>query len=112
MRLFPKDKGVIHHTAKDSGADFFASDISPTQTPCTFRSMVVVSVTTRLSATINHDGSDEMTVHFNAGSDLTADCVYIFDLLVHQGDTVNYEVNDAIDVEIFRVQEIPFGDVT
>ena len=107
MSHYPINRGLIQDTAKTSGADFFATDLSPKFSPSTFRIMISVDTATRLSATIEND-STEMTAHFNAGVDLTADCLYIFDLLVHQGDTVNFEVDDTVNVDICRVQEIDF----
>ena len=73
--------------------------------------MIVVSQATKLYAAVSHDAANEKKMVFNGNQDLAANTVYIFDLLVHQGDTVNYEVDDDSTTVWCRVQEIPFGGV-
>ncbi len=107
---YPINKGVIHGVSKESGVDFFTSHITPKNYPCTLRAQIIVSTGTKFYAAILHDGAGEKKVVFNGNQDLVADTVYIFDLLVSQGDTVNYEVDDTVTVYC-RVQEIPFGSV-
>ena len=106
---YPIDKGVIHGVSKDSGTDFFTSHISPKYTPCVFRAQIIVSKATKFYAAVLHDNAGEKKAVFNGNQDLIADTVYIFDLLVNQGDTVNYEVDDASTTVYCRVHEIPFG---
>ena len=106
---YPINKGVIHKVAKDASADFFTSHLSPKETPCVFRAQIIVSQATKFYAAILHDGADEIKAVFNGDQDLVANTVYIFDLLVSQGDTVNYEINDNATTIYCRVHEIPIG---
>lgn len=106
---YPIDKGVIHGTSKDATEDFFTSFITPKYTPCVFRAQIIVSKATKFYAAILHDGANEKKVVFNGDQDLIANTLYIFDLMVSQGDTVNYEVDDASTTIHCRVHEIPTG---
>ena len=91
-----------------ASTNWLISDIIPTNTPTTFRIEVAVSIAGNFSATITNGGNSQ-TVIFNvlAGPILIAGGVYIFDLLVHNGDSVNfiYSTTGGI-IQILRVQEI------
>jgi hypothetical protein len=110
--MYPINKGLIHGTSKDSGTDFFTSHLEPKNTPCVFRAQIIVSKATKFYAAILHDGADEKKAVFNGDQDLIANTIYVFDLLVNQGDTVNYEVDDASTDVWCRVHEIPTGSAT
>uniref|UniRef100_A0A6M3KFH5 Uncharacterized protein n=1 Tax=viral metagenome TaxID=1070528 RepID=A0A6M3KFH5_9ZZZZ len=107
--LEPIQKARIHNTAIVSGVDFLTVDLSPSKPPSLFRIMISVSAVTRLSMNLMVSGADAVTSHFNQGTDLTANCIYMFDVLVGSLDTINFIVNDDVTINDFTVQEITAG---
>jgi len=102
----PLDKGVIHNTAYVTPDDFFAAALAPTNTPCRFRCAGAFSVAGVLDVTITR-ALNTQTMHFNHGVVLTADCLFEFDVLVEDGDTINYQYGINCNILTFRVLEIP-----
>jgi len=106
-KFIPIEKVVIHNQALPiANTNWLPSDITPTNAPTLFRIEVAVSKAGRFSATITR-GGDTQVVEFNNGSNINADTINIFDLLVHSGDSINfrYSVTNAA-IRILRVQEI------
>jgi len=105
----PIEKGVIHNVALPLvNTDLFATALSPTNTPTLFRVMVAMSVVGNFNATITRGGST-MIVTLNPvpGPALVADGLYIFDILVHSGDTVNFQYSATGGmIHVIRIQEI------
>ena len=105
----PIEKGVIHNTALPAAnADLFAAVLTPTNTPCTFRVQVAISVAGNINVTITRGGNTQtLTLNVVPGPALVADGLYNFDMLVHDGDTINYQYTATGGItRIFRVQEI------
>ena len=96
-----------HGVAETANTDILASDITPTNTPCLFRVMVMLETTGVFSAILK-SATVSKTLKFNAGNSLLANCAYIFDILVHSGDTVNFQTDTSGNVTI-RTQEIVGG---
>ena len=107
--LEPIQKARIHNTAILSGVDFLTTDLSPSKPPSLFRIMISVDGATRFSMTLMLSGAGAITSHFNQGTDLTANCLYMFDVLVGSLDTINFLVNDNVTINEFTVQEITAG---
>uniref|UniRef100_A0A6H1ZXG0 Uncharacterized protein n=1 Tax=viral metagenome TaxID=1070528 RepID=A0A6H1ZXG0_9ZZZZ len=107
--LKPIQKARIHNIAVSSGADFLATDLSPSKPPTLFRVMISVDTATRFSAYLIFNGADVVISHFNQGIDLVANCLYIFDILVGSLDTINFIVDDDVTINDFTVQEITAG---
>lgn len=105
----PIDKAILQDVDLPmADTDWLKNDLIPTSTPTDFRIQTSVSVPGNFFAVITNGGNTQV-VTFNAvpGPALVADGVYIFDLLVHSGDTVNfrYSATGGI-IRILRVQEI------
>jgi len=104
--LSPLARAEVHNVAAYvAGADILAADLAPLNTPCLFRIAVgfnaagILSVDiTRAAVTVNQQ--------FNHGVVLPANCLFMFDHLVHAGDTINYQYNANCTIQTFRVQEI------
>lgn len=107
--IIPIEKASLHNVPLPViNTNWLSSNIVPTRTPTTFRIEVAVSISGNFSAAITNRG-DTQVVTFNvvAGPTLTANGVYIFDLLVHSGDTVNFRYSTTgANIQILRVQEI------
>ncbi|GAI40187.1 unnamed protein product, partial [marine sediment metagenome] len=58
-----------------------------------------------LNSPLTKDSSTQQ-LKLNSAGNLTADAVYIFDILVHSGDTVNFQHSAGASLKVLRVQEI------
>ena len=106
-RLVPLAVASQHGVAETADTDILATDITPTNTPCLFRIMVMLETAGVFSA-ILINATVSKTLKLNAGNSLTASCAYMFDILVHSGDTVNFQTSVGGNVTL-RVQEIVGG---
>ena len=57
------------------------------------------------SAMVTKESSQQQLM-FNSAGNLVADAVYIFDVLVHSGDSVNFQHSANATLKVLRVQEI------
>lgn len=108
LKALPLEQANFHNTSKNSGVDFLASVLTPGDPPCLFRITVCIDTAAVFKAKITKSANTQ-TVEFNSGAQLVAAALYIFDMLVHSGDTVNFNVDQNVTVQIFRVQEIVWG---
>lgn len=106
VRFPPIEKAVLHDRVLPAiGANFIATDIIPTNTPSSYIVQVAISVAGIFYATITNTG-DTQVVTFNSGVALVAGALYIFEILVHSGDTINFRYSTTTGtIQILRVQE-------
>ncbi len=102
-------KGRVYNTAyAGGGADVFAADISPTYTPTTFR--VSVTIDTAVTCIVVRDnGAAEVDSELNAGTALTADAEFSFDISMTENEAFNLEFGGACQILYLVVLEIPGG---
>jgi len=103
--LSPLARAEMQNVAVVGGADILGAAIAPLNTPCLFRVQVGFLGAGVFSATITRAGNTQIQ-HFNHGVVLTADCIFMFDLLVHSGDTINYRYSVNTTLQTLRLQEI------
>ena len=103
--LTPLEKANEHNATITADNDILARDITPSNPPCLFRVMVCLNTAGVFSAMITKAGSEQQ-FKFNSASNLTADAGYMFDLLVHSGDSINFQHSAAATLKTLRVQEI------
>lgn len=104
--MSPLARAELHNVAGYiAGADILGADLAPLNTPCLFRLTAgfdtagILSVdVTRAAVTVNQQ--------FNHGVVLPANCLFMFDHLVHSGDTINYQYSVNCTIMTFRIQEI------
>jgi len=101
----PIEKANEHNVSATADADILSRDLTPTNTPCLFRIMICLDTAGVFSAMITKDDS-EQKLKFNEANNLVADAVYMFDLLVHDGDSVNLQHSADATLSVLRVQEI------
>lgn len=106
--LAPLEKANEHNTAEVADTDILAAALVPTNTPCLFRILVSFDTAGIFRATVTK-GGDTQTVGFNSEANLVADALYMFDMLVHDGDTVNFQYSVNAQLLVLRVQEIVGG---
>ena len=116
-KAIPVEKAHVHDTAIGANTDFLATDLTITPVgpepdtvypPCLFRIMIAIDTAQVFSVEID-DGTSEVALEFNGGVALVAQCVYIFDILVNEGDSINFQCDGAVQIEKFIVQEILWG---
>ena len=93
-----------HGVAETANTDILAADITPTNTPCLFRIMVMLDTAGVFSAMLKSGGATK-TLKLNAGTALIASAAYMFDILMHSGDTVNFQTSVSGNVTL-RAQEL------
>lgn len=104
--LSPLARDEMHNVAIAGGvAPILAADIAPLNTPCLFRVAVGFDTAGVFSVTITRTGNTQVQ-QLNHGVVLTANCLFMFDVLVHSGDTINYRYSVAAQLQTLRLQEI------
>lgn len=106
-RSLTRELAVVHNQAVLANANFLTTDLTPVNTPTTFRIQIAMSAVGNLTGRITRGGNTQ-TLTFNVvpGPALVADGLYMFDLLVHDGDSVNFRYSAAATIRVLRVQEI------
>ena len=104
--LSPLARAEMHNVAIAGGvAPILAAAIAPLNTPCLFRIAVGFDTAGVFSVTITRAGNLQVQ-QLNHGVVLTANCLFMFDVLVASGDTVNYRYSVAAQLQTLRLQEI------
>jgi len=94
---------TIDGTSKTSGTECFTADLVP-QRHSTYRIMVSGSLAHVLEVTVN-SGTD--WTKLNSGTELVADQLYIFDVMVLDGDTFNMRQGTGTVVfDILRIIKV------
>jgi len=83
-------KGRIFNTIIGAAADFFAADLAPTNSPCTFRIYMVFDTAGVVSIQRTSAGVT-VAEDLNQAVALVLDSAYTFDILVHEDDTINIQ---------------------
>ena len=107
-KAIPLEKANVHNGNKNANIDFLAADIEPSDYPVLFRCQVMLPAAGKFTAKIKV-GTTTLTSHFNGAANLVASCLYIFDVLVHSGDSVNFQSDQNQNGHLLRVQEIAWG---
>jgi hypothetical protein len=107
-KLVANVKATVHNTAITAATNILASDISPSDPPSIFRIFVAVNTAGTFMARITNGGVT-VGVNLNAGAALTANAGYIFDILVHSGDSVNFQHSASGTLLVLRVEECHAG---
>lgn len=107
-RLIPVNRVSEHNKSCTADVDFLSIALSPVFKPGLFRIMVCSQSAAVFKARITRNGNTQ-TVAFNSGTDLVANALYIFDMLVHEGDAVNFQFSATLTMSVFRAQEIVAG---
>ena len=108
-KALPIEKANVHNTNKNADTDFLAAALSPSDPPCLFRIQVALTAAAKFRATITK-AANTQKVDFNGGNNLSAAGLYQFDILVHDGDTINFQSDQAQNpVMVLRVQEVAWA---
>ena len=104
--MTPISRGFLHNQAYLTPANFMGAAIYPIISPSLFRCQIACSVAGVFYSTITRAG---VTVEpqFNHGVVLPANALFEFDLLVEDGETINYRYSVNCTILTFKVLEIP-----
>ena len=108
VRLQPIEQVNMHNAAVTADTDILTAAIIPVNYPCLFRVLAAFSAAGIFRATMTKNG-DTQVVDFNQGNNLVAASLYMFDLLVHEGGSVNFQYSINATLQVLRVQEIDAG---
>jgi len=108
VRLQPIELANEHNVAVTADTDILLTALTPLNYPCLFRVMAAFSAVGIFRATITK-GGDTQTLDFNQGNNLVVAGLYIFDLLIHEGGSVNFQYSINATLQVLRVQEIEAG---
>ena len=99
-------KGSVFNTAVTANTNIFTSDLSPTNSPTTFRIYACFNTSGILTVRRTKSG---MTVseQLNDGSALAANGVYMFDIIVESGETINFQYSVNATATALKVLEVP-----
>jgi len=99
-------KGSVFNTAITANTDIFASDLTPKYTPCIFRIYCCFSAAGVLSVR-RTSGGVTVNEQLNAGSALTANAAYLFDILVDSDESINLRY--SVDATCIKLSVIEIG---
>jgi hypothetical protein len=109
ISTIPIEKANLQNQALPAiNTNWLTTDITPTNYPTTFMIEVAVSVAGNFNATVTRSGNTQVvTFNIVSGPVLIAGGIYIFDLLVHNGDSVNFTYSaTGGTIQLLRVQEL------
>ncbi|GAH17082.1 unnamed protein product [marine sediment metagenome] len=98
-------KGRIFNTAIALDTNFFAADLEPTNSPTTFRIYICLSADGTLSVQ-RTSAAATVAEELNQGIALEADAAYMFDILVHEDDTINLQTSVGAQILYCLVVEL------
>jgi hypothetical protein len=103
----PIQKALQHNIALPAiGTDLLGAVLVPTNTPCSFRITIAVSISGQLKLD-RINGGVEVRTFLNGGTALSESVEYTFDVQVYAGDTINLEYTvTGGNVMILRIAEI------
>jgi hypothetical protein len=107
-RFVPIDRLNIQNHSISADADIFNIRIEPVSPPCLFRIMAAFSAAGVLSVVIRK-GVDIEVLKLFEGNALVADCLYMCDMNVHQGDRVSLRYSSDATIRVLKIQEISRG---
>jgi hypothetical protein len=108
-KLIPIAKGSVFNTAVVANTDIFAADLTPTNTPCTFRIYACFVGAGVLTVRRTSDGVT-VSEQLNSGANLTANASFIFDILVNENESVNLQY--SVGTTALKLSVIEIGGAT
>lgn len=100
----PIGMGAVFSKAVVAATNIFTTDLTVPKDGIV-RMTVSLSVDGTLKAKVSRGGT-AVLLSYNGGSDLTANSVYIFDLMVKKGDRLNFQISVAATVNLMSAELI------
>jgi len=102
----PIERANLHGVSVSADTNILGTDITPIYKPTLFRILCSFD-TAGVFREVRTKAGVVQVSDFNGGSSLTANSLYIFDILIHEGDSMNLRYSIAATLKVLRVQEIP-----
>lgn len=107
----PVEAGTVKQTSKAINTDWFAANIEPQANagPVLHRIQLVVATSTVVRIEMDDGTATDIVYNLNEANALTADCVYIFDLVVPQGYSYNIQHatgTQDVDCQVVELQQL------
>jgi len=99
-------KGSLFNIHISANTDIFAADLSPTNTPTTFR-LYVCFDTSGVLTVRRKSGAVTVSEQLNAGIALTANSAYMFDILVESDESINLQYSADATAICIKICEVP-----
>jgi len=80
----------VFNASVTANTNIFSTDLSPTRSPVLFRIYVAFNTAGVLSV-VRKRGTASVVEQLNSGNNLNANCAYVFDIVVEQGETINFQ---------------------
>ena len=106
-RLKARAKAILQHAAMPvAGVSWLSSDLRPKHAPSSMRVTVAMDQAGVFKVKIINGGDTEI-MDFNEGNPLVPNAIYVFEFMVHHGDSVNYlySTTDGT-IQVLNVEEI------
>lgn len=94
----------LFNTSITANTNIFSTGLSPTRSPVLFRIYAVFSASGVLSV-VRTRGTTSVNEQLNSGNNLNANCAYIFDIVVEQGETINFQYSVNATCLVLKVVE-------
>jgi hypothetical protein len=107
-KFTPILKGSVFNTSITANTNIFGSDLSPTNSPTTFRIYACFDTGGVLTVRRTKAGVT-VSEQLNSGNTLVANAAYMFDIMVESGETINlqYSVNaTALKLAVYEVPSV------
>ena len=102
-QLQPILKGLSFNTAELANTDIFGTDISPTNTPTSFR-VYVWTNTAGVFSCMRTSGGVTVTENLNEGNQLVANSAYEFNITLTSSETINFQLDAAATMTVIVVE--------
>lgn len=99
----PEEKAYSFNTAELANIDIFGTDISPTNSPTTFRIYVWADAAGIFSC-MRTSGGVTVTENLNEGNNLVANSAYEFNITLTDDDTINFQYSVAATMTVIVVE--------
>jgi hypothetical protein len=99
-------KGSVFNTSVTANTNIFASDLSPTNSPTTFRIYACFD-TSGILTVRRTKGGITVSEQLNGGNALVTNGAYMFDIIVESGETINFQYSVNATAIVLKVIEVP-----
>lgn len=105
----PETHATLFNTSVTAGANILATSVTPNDAPTHFRIYATFDTSGILTVRRNNGGAATLTEELNAGNTLDANAAYVFDILVHAGQSINLRYSVDATAKQLSIVEVTSG---
>jgi hypothetical protein len=94
----------VFNTSITANTNILSQGIAPTRSPITFRIYATFNASGVLTI-VRTKGTTTITEQLNSGNPLNANAAHIFDIIVEQGETINFQYSVNATCLVLKVVE-------